>query len=418
MQDKYKILLLSDHALSTSGVGIQSRYLVNGLIEKGKYTVRQFGAAIKHANYDTVVVNNDFIIKPIDGFGNRDLIRVALATEKPDVVLIFNDPRFFIWLWEMEEEIHQVCPISYWHVWDNQPWPEYNRVLYESTDLLNCHSYLTYSMVSEHFPEKTNFVPHGLPHDIFKPFDENRVAALRSQLIPGREDHFVGLWINRNAKRKRPNDVVESWKLFLDMLEKKHGHRKATLLMHTDPSDNQGCNLLRTVESLGIVDNVIFSRERIGFDQIASLHNAADFCINISLNEGFGLGTLEAMQCGRPIVALKTGGLTRQVVDHRDNSENGVALPVELRSLVGSQGVPYIYEDYCTNQTTAEGILKLYEMGHEKRREIGRKAREYALSEFSLQKSIDDWDKTLTELIETWRADRRKIFKPWECNTL
>ena len=85
---KYKILMLSDHALSTSGVGTQSRHLINGLIEKGKWSFRQLGAAMKHENYDVVTVNPDFVIKPIDGFGNKELMRILLATEQPDAVFI------------------------------------------------------------------------------------------------------------------------------------------------------------------------------------------------------------------------------------------------------------------------------------------------------------------------------------------
>ena len=103
--EKYKILMLSDHALSTSGVGTQSRHLANGLINKGCWTIRQFGAAMKHDNYDLVQVHEDFIIKPMDGFGNKETLRLALATEDPDILFIFTDPRFFIWLFEMEDEI-------------------------------------------------------------------------------------------------------------------------------------------------------------------------------------------------------------------------------------------------------------------------------------------------------------------------
>ncbi len=108
---KLKVLMLSDHALSTSGVGCQSRFLINGLIEKGCWTFRQLGAAIKHSDYSTVKVNDDFIIKPIDGFGDRELIIQTLATEKPDILFLFTDPRFFIWLWEMEDEV-QVTVIA------------------------------------------------------------------------------------------------------------------------------------------------------------------------------------------------------------------------------------------------------------------------------------------------------------------
>ena len=66
--NKKKIIVISDHALSTSGVGVQTRHLINGLVKKNKWTFRQLGAAMKHDNYDTIKVNDDFIIKPIDGF--------------------------------------------------------------------------------------------------------------------------------------------------------------------------------------------------------------------------------------------------------------------------------------------------------------------------------------------------------------
>ena len=127
MSKKYKVLVLSDHALSTSGVGNQTRFLLEGLIKKNKWTFRQFGAAIKHTNYETVQVNPDLIIKPIDGFGDRNLILQALVAEKPDALFIFTDPRFFTWLFEIEDEVRQVCPIVYWHVWDNYPFPSFNK---------------------------------------------------------------------------------------------------------------------------------------------------------------------------------------------------------------------------------------------------------------------------------------------------
>jgi glycosyltransferase involved in cell wall biosynthesis len=409
---KKKILMLSDHALSTSGVGCQSRFLIEGLLEKGGWTVRQFGAAMKHTDYRTIVVNDDFIIKPIDGFGNKDLIRQTLATEKPDIVLIFTDPRFFIWLWEMEDEIHQVCPIAYWHVWDNYPAPDFNKVLYESTDLINCHSYLTYEMVNNMFPDRTNFVPHSLPSELFFPMSKQEKMNIKRQTIgPERMDHFVAFWINRNAKRKRPADLLWSWKIFMDKLKEEKGHQRATLLMHTDPHDSEGPNLLAVTEMLGIKQHVVFSNQRVEFTQMNAFHNMSDVCVNVSYAEGFGLPTLEAMQTGTPIIALKTGGLTRQVVDHRDGSENGVALPVEFSSLVGSQQVPYIYEDYVSAEVIAESFMKMYDLGPDGREKLGKKAREYVSSEFSHQKTIDMWDETLSDVIESWKDK----YDRWSC---
>jgi len=364
---------------------------MNGLIAKGEWTVRQFGAAMKHENYNTVQVNPDFIIKPIDGFGNRELIRMTLATEKPDVIFLFTDPRFFYWLFEMEDEIHQMCPIVWWHVWDNHPFPEFNAPFYEATDLINCHSNMTYELIKDRYPNKTNFVPHALPPNLFYQMSEQEIKMhKRNVLGPAREDHFVAFWMNRNARRKRPSDVLWAWQKFIQLV-KSRGIKdpKATLVMHTDPKDMEGPNLFAVAEQLGIKDSIVFSPDRVGFEQVNVLHNVSDCCVNISYAEGFGLATLEAMQCAKPIIAAKTGGLTRQVVDHRDGSENGVALEIRQKTLVGSQHVPYIYEDFCDLDETAQAFLKLYDMTPSERKELGQKSKGYIESEFSYQKTVD-----------------------------
>ena len=404
---KKKILMLSDHALSTSGVGCQSRFLINGLVEKGCWSVRQFGAAVKHNSYDVVHVNPDFIIKPIDGFGNREMLLQAIASEKPDILFLFTDPRFFIYIWEMHDEINKICPIAYWHVWDNRPSPEFNKVLYEATDLINCHSHLTYEMVNEILPGRANFVPHALPDELFFPLSKTDKTRYRQETLgPERKDHFVLFWVNRNARRKRPADLVEAWSKFMKMIEKE-GKSDATLLMHTDPVDQEGPNLLVNTEAMGVSDSIVFSNQRVEFERMNILHNISDACINIAYAEGFGLATLEAMQVGNPIIAIKTGGLTRQVVDHRDGSENGIALPVEMQSLVGSQMVPYIYEDYVSTDTIAEAIYKMYSMNKEEREALGTKARSYVQSEFLLQDTIDKWHQTLWDLSENYSKDKK-----------
>lgn len=423
---KKKILFIGDHPLSTSGVGCQSRYLIEGLLRTGKYQFRCLGAAIKHGDYKIVDVppspgdpkgwnQGDWLIRPIDGFGDKNLMRLLLATEKPDALLLFTDPRFFMQHFEIEDEIHQICPITYWHVWDNEPWPAYNKSIYDSIDLCNCHSHKTYTMVSEHYPETTNFIPHAVPKEIFYPLEESQISMARENVLgPDKKDHFVALWINRNAKRKRPGDAIETWSMFCNKLEKEYGHKDAVLIMHTDPMDQEGPNLYKIVEHFKLENNVIFSTDRVHFGQMNTMHNIADVYFQCPLNEGFGLGTLEAMMTATPIITVKTGGQIRQVVDHRDGSHNGIALDVELRSLVGSQLVPYIYEDYVSNETMANAMMQMYEYGPEKRKELGLKAMNYAHYEFNVDNTVNKWDETLQETIKTWR-NRRKV---WECQTL
>src|SRR5262245_55938922 len=131
---KTKILFLSDHPLLPSGVGTQAKYLIEGLLKTGRYSFYCVGAAIQHPDYKIQRVApyyDDWIIRPYDGHGDKQLIRELLVTEKPDALFFFTDPRFFTWLWEIEDEVRAVCPMIYWHVWDNDPIPTFNRTYYE-----------------------------------------------------------------------------------------------------------------------------------------------------------------------------------------------------------------------------------------------------------------------------------------------
>lgn len=407
-QKKHKILMLSDHPLAPSGVGVQARFLIEGLIKTGRWSFRCLGGAIKHADYQTIAVNSDFIIKPVDGFGSKELIRSLLLAERPDAIFLFTDPRQFIWIWEMEDEIKQICPIVYWHVWDNDPYPNFNFPWYEGTELINCLSYKSYEMVKERFPEKTNYIPHTFPKGVYGPMPDDVVKQMRSQNFGPRADWFQVLWVNRNATRKMPADLLYAWKTFLDNLEKKHGHRNATLIMHTDPADPEGPNLMAVSDLLGLGNNVWFSTDKLQFDQMNVLHNITDACINIAKNEGFGLSTLISMLCGKPIIALKTGGLTRQVVDYRDGSEHGAAIEPSKRSLVGSQLVPYIFEDFCTEQQVSDALMKVFEMTPQEKLDMKNKVMDYCEHEFKYEDMIASWDRTMLQAIESFQETRKR----------
>lgn len=401
---KKKILFISDHQLAPSGVGVQARFLIDGLVKTGKYTFRCLGGAIKHQKYETIVVNPDFIIKPVDGFGTKEMIRELLMTERPDALFLFTDPRQFIWVWEMEDEIRQVCPIVYWHVWDNDPYPKFNSVLYDSCDLINCISKKTYDLVKPNFPERTHYIPHTFPKQVYYPIDESQIEKLKEQNFGDKKDWFKVLWVNRNAMRKAPNDVLASWKLFLNNLQDKHGHKNAVLIMHTDPKDREGPDLLATTENLGIQGNVWFSTDKIDFDKMNTLHNLTDCLVNISKAEGYGLSSHISLQCGKPVILLCTGGETSKAIDPVDGSTHGVALQPAARSLVGSQLVPYIYEDYTTHEQVSDAFMKIYEMTPEEKAAMKKKVIDYIDRDFDFGSMVSKWDETLFKTIEAFKA--------------
>ena len=338
------------------------------------------------------------------------MVRQLLITERPDVVFIFTDPRQFIWLWEMEDEIKQVCPIAYWHVWDNDPYPTFNKTWYDSTELINCLSHKTYDLLKPHYPEvgRVNYIPHAFPTSVYFPLPKAQADQLRAQNFGPKADHFLALWVNRNATRKMASDVLQAWKMFLDKLEATEGHRKAILVMHTEPNDPEGPNLFAVADLFGIGANVYFSPKKIEHSEMNAMHNITDCCVNIAKAEGFGLPTLISLQVGKPVIALKTGGMIRQVTDYRDGFEHGVALEPVQRVLVGSQMVPFIYEDIADKQELADGFMKVYKLSSEEKATIAQRATDYVAHEFSYENMISEWDRTLTETVSNWKTNKPK----------
>lgn len=422
MVQKRKILTISDHSLGTSGVSTQSRFLFQGLVSKGRWSIRSLGAAIKHGSYDQIVVpgcGNDFIIKPIDGFGDANLLRQIIVSERPDALLLFTDPRFFESVWRIESEIRAVCPIAYWHLWDSPLAPEFNRYVYESVDLFNCINWHTYEFTKKWCPDSTNYVPHAVPKDMYYRLDDAFVKDAKVKMLGAeRADHFIVLYASRNAQRKMTPDVMVSFRDLLDRIEAKHGHRKASLIMHTDPIDAEGTNLPECANMLGITNNVVYSKDRVEFAMMNVIYNMSDVLVSRSSAEGFGLTVLEAKMAEKPVVALMTGGVGRQVKDHITGEEYGVALEPDVVSYGGNLMCPYITNDYVSNEKVTDGLMRMFELGEEGRREIGVRSRAHALRDYDLSTMIDTWDRTLWDAIDTWKTKKARGQSQWTSQTL
>ena len=84
MSDKIKIFTISDHPLSPSGVGTQTKYIIEGMLKTGKYQFVSFGGAIKHPNHQpqtTEEWGQDLIIWPVNGYGNQDMVRAMIRQQ-------------------------------------------------------------------------------------------------------------------------------------------------------------------------------------------------------------------------------------------------------------------------------------------------------------------------------------------------
>jgi hypothetical protein len=89
MTEKYKILTISDHPLSHSGVALQTRYVIEHLLKTGKFKVISIAVAMRHEDMrigKTHEFGDDFIIVPATRYDDQHLIRQILDAEKPDAL--------------------------------------------------------------------------------------------------------------------------------------------------------------------------------------------------------------------------------------------------------------------------------------------------------------------------------------------
>jgi len=405
---KRKILTISDLPFSTSGVGIQTRLFIEGLLDSGSYEVVSIGGAIAHEDYNPFITEkygHDWKLFPVKGFGSPELIRSLIKAEKPDFLWLMTDPRFFGPIWEIDNEIRKTTPIIYYHVWDNYPYPKFNAPAYHSNDTIVAISRLTEDIVKTVAPDvKSYYLPHAVDTKIFKPKSRKEVDGFLKLNGINPEKKKIFFWNNRNARRKQSGSLIWWFKELLAEV----GHDKAMLIMHTDPKDPHGPDLIANLEDLGLVDGQIFiSNQKLPEHMLSAFYNMADCTINIADAEGFGLSSLESLACGTPIISTMTGGLQDQIFD--GEKWYGIGLEPVSKSIVGSQDVPYIYEDRICAADFKKACKKIINMTRAELETWGAEGRKNVLNNFSIQQYKSGWLKILDEVAEnhgSWSTRR------------
>jgi glycosyltransferase involved in cell wall biosynthesis len=398
--------------LLPSGVATQTKYVIEALLRSGKFKVISLGGAVKHQDYTPKTVEpygEDWEIFPVDGYGNAALVNAFINDRKPDILYFMTDPRFYEWLWAIDDNIRENVPMVYYHVWDNYPYPIFNRKFYEANDAIASISKVTSDIVQTVAPTVTEeYIPHAVDSSIFKKRPAEELKSLYD-INPALKDRFIFFWNNRNARRKQTGSLVHWFREFLDLEEVDRD--KVCLFMHTDPNDPHGQPLHYLAKSFGFKDGeLIISTQKLPAEQLSFLYNVADCTINISDAEGFGLATLESLSCGTPIIVNMTGGLQEQVTD----GENmfGIGIAPASKAVIGSQQVPFIYEDRISKESFHEALLRMYEATPEQREKLGAAGRKHVEENYNFEKFNSQWVNFMLRINEecgSW--DTRKNYK-------
>jgi glycosyltransferase involved in cell wall biosynthesis len=456
---KKRILLLSDDLRMNSGIATMSRQLVLDTVHM--YDWVQIGGAITHPDkgkvFDLSQATNEMLkmkdayvkVYPTDGYGNEQMLFSLIAQEKIDAILHFTDPRFWTWLYAVEKQVRAKMPLTYLNIWDDIPYPMYNRPFYESCDALFSISKQTMNInkwvmgedkvytlpeakASEnpkaaiHNKTLIHYVPHGIDSELFKilPPDDQSVKDLRSKLFGGKDFKFVVFYNSRNVQRKRTSNIMLAFRAFCDNLTPEEA-KECVLVLHTEVMCDAGTNLLAIKEAFCPDNNIVFSPVKLSPNEMCVLYNIADITVNASSNEGFGLSIAESIMCGTPVTVAATGGLQDQIgqVDDegkpvefdRDFGSNNIgrykthgvwADPIwpVTRMVQGSIPTPYIFDDITKWEDYTDSFMFWYLMGDEKRTKCGQIGRDWCLGEGGLnsknmgQQFID----SMEFLFENW----------------
>jgi len=454
--ERKKILLITDDLRVHSGVATIAREIVVQTAHHFNWV--QIAGSIKHPekgkrldlSEDTNKTRNiedaSVLLYPVDGYGDPNILRQVISIENPDAILLVTDPRYFEWLFAMENEIRKSIPIAYLNIWDDYPAPLYNKAFYEACDLLMGISKQTVNINKLVLGEKANnkiikYVPHGLSTDFFFPIDENypklkEFKEFRKNLFRGKQFDFVTFFNSRNIRRKQIPDTLLAFRYFLDKLSPEEAS-KCALLLHTDTRvSDHGTDLNAVIELLlnDYKDNIIFTDQKLGTEQMNWLYNCADVQILLSSNEGWGLSLTEALLTATPIIANVTGGMQDQMrfVDDKNKwftpdssipsnhkgtyKEHGDwAYPVypTNRSIQGSPKTPYIWDDRCRAEDASEQIMNAYMDGITLRIEKGLKGREWATGDEAGFTSLHQAKRVMeafNELFNTWTPRKKYEF--------
>lgn len=415
-KDRKKIILLCDDLRMHSGIATMAREFVTGLAHR--YNWVQLAGSVQHpekgkimnldvATNEVVGITDSYVrLYPVDGYGTPELLNEVINLEKPDALLHFTDPRFWIWLYQIERELRQKMPIGFYSIWDDLPYPMYNRAFYESCDWIGCISKQTENIVKNvlgtnlNKPTTVSYVPHGINTKVFRPLTteaELTAAAKTKKEIFKKDYQYVVLYNNRNIRRKQTSTILLAYRNFCDNLPKEEAD-KCVLLLHTNVADDAGTDLEAVRQAFCPMYNVQFSVDKVIPERMNQLYNIADVTINLSDNEGFGLATAESIAAGTPVIVTVTGGLQDQCgfVDENGNppvftNEWGTnsdgrykkhgrwvtPLFPGARSVQGSIPTPYIMADYAKWEDAAEALMFWYAIGRDERKKRGLEGREW-----------------------------------------
>ena len=229
--------------------------------------------------------------------------------------------------------------------------------------------------------DRVGVVPHGVDTRVFRPLGCR---------FEGYEDAFVYGMVARNSVRKEFGSLIRAFAMLPPEVRE-----ESVLYLHTAPTElgtslhgpTKGWDIPLLVVKYGLQGKVLMPPDNHKYwgatdEELAKVYSALDVYVQATSGEGFGLPVLEAMACGRPVIASNNTAMPEVVGDA------GLLVPCWEEDLETTDGF--------TVATTKVGELSkaMARLFHDEglRRELSRRALERA--------QLFTWERAVSLLVE------------------
>lgn len=418
---KKKVFIHSDYSLAKTGFGRTMKALILHLYKTGKYEIVHYCCGMNESNpalsktpwksrgclpdsqQEIDNINRDPVLARDAGYGGY-FIDKAIREEKPDVYIGSQD----IWAFPNYHKKYwwNKIPCAIWTTLDSLP--ILPAAIEAAKDIKN------YWIWSSFATKELNKIGHPHVKTVHGPIDDSffyklpeaKRKELRARFnIP--EDCFLSLFVFRNQLRKQVPQLLEGFSLFK---KSNPDCKDSKLLLHTSYSEGWNINRIASEYKIPLSDILTtyickscnnyeiksFCGEEqkcpcCGAEKSCSTTNVAKGVTEVQLNEIYNLADMyfQPISSGGqeiPVLEAKFCELITAVTNYSCGEE----LCEE-----GSGSLILDWSEYREFQTEfrksstnpssiAKQMAKVFKMPKQKRQELGKQAREWALKNYSI----------------------------------
>ncbi len=308
-----RVLWCSDSSNLPTGYANVTRNIME-ILKKANIDVRTMGFQYKGNPLDAFFMDSRLYNFPMyptidirEQYGENGSVEMYVNNIKPDITAFLCDSFMIKWIIEKKirgDKIIRVIDslkektktLFYFPLDSEDVYPIAKNVI-ESMDIRVAMSRFGQKILKKETGMDSFYIPHAVDTNIYNIINEKHIDEFKKANNMG--DKFVVGCVARNQGRKVLSKLYEAFSIFSKNKD------DVILIMHCDPKDPMGEDLITISDKLGIRKKILYTGLKSFYYGMPDVHlnllyNAMDIHAISTTGEGFGIPIIESMACGVP----------------------------------------------------------------------------------------------------------------------